>query len=80
MRITQIQLAKWKRDKTLIFVGICRKCKKLHEINNEKYNINCECGNNIIWMTIINHLGIEIVYRNKLLKTDSVKNFTNRWK
>jgi len=73
-------LGKWKRDKTLIFVGICRKCKKLHMIRNEKYNVNCECGNNIIWNTVINHFGIEVIFKNKLLKTDSVKNFTNRWK
>jgi len=69
---------KWNRDKSLIFVGICRRCNKIHEIKKEVYHVDCECGNNIIWFTMINHLGIEVVFKNKLLKSDSVKNFSNR--
>jgi hypothetical protein len=80
MKITKSKLKLWNRDKTLIFVGVCRKCGKVHEIRNEIYNVNCTCKNNIIWHTMINHFGIEVVFRNKLLKSDSVKNFTNRWK
>jgi len=71
---------KWSKDKTLIFAGICRKCGKLHKIKNENWNMNCQCGQNIIWFNMINHMGIEVIFKNQLLKTDSVKNFSNRWK
>lgn len=70
---------KWDKE-GVIFVGLCRNCGKLNKVNSEKYFMYCNCGKNIIWNTNINHLNIEVVFRNKLFNIDSVKNFSKKWK
>lgn len=64
------------KDEDLIVVLKCRYCGKIHEIRDGRLNIyNCNCGKNLICWYVINYVYSKVLFRNKLMKNDSIRKF-----
>lgn len=52
----------------IIMILKCRKCGKVNNLTERKYDIDCECGMNLIYGCVINHKGSIIKYLNPKLR------------